>query len=170
MSHGIVWKYGDDVNTDVIFPGRFTYQIMTPEEMARHALEDLDPAFAAKVKPGDVIVAGKNFGCGSSREQAAACLKAAGVQAVVAKSFARIYFRNAINLGLAVLQSDEAVDALATGDPVDIDLARGEIRSARGIFRFRPLPESVLGIIAAGGLIEYTKTRLAENKIDEEKE
>ena len=112
MSHGNVWKYGDNVNTDVIFPGRYTYQIMTPEEMAEHAMEDLDPAFAAGVRPGDVIVAGKNFGCGSSREQAAACLKAAGVQAVVAKSFARIYFRNAINLGLAVLQSDEAVDAL----------------------------------------------------------
>jgi 3-isopropylmalate/(R)-2-methylmalate dehydratase small subunit len=170
MSHGIVWKYGDDVNTDVIFPGRYTYQIMTPEEMARHALEDLDPAFAAKVKPGDVIVAGKNFGCGSSREQAAACLKAAGVQAVVARSFARIYFRNAINLGLAVLQSDEAVDALDSGDHIDIDLGRGEIRSAKGTFRFRPLPESVLGIIAAGGLIEYTKAKLAENKVEEEKE
>jgi 3-isopropylmalate/(R)-2-methylmalate dehydratase small subunit len=170
MSHGIVWKYGDDVNTDVIFPGRYTYQIMTPEEMAGHAMEDLDSAFAAKVKPGDIIVAGRNFGCGSSREQAAACLRAAGVQAVVARSFARIYFRNAINLGLAVLQSDEAVDALTAGDHVDVDLARGEIRSARGTFRFRPLPESVLGIIAAGGLIEYTKAKLAEDKSEEEKE
>ena len=140
MSHGIVWKYGDNVNTDVIFPGRYTYQIMPPEEMAQHAMEDLDPGFAAKVKPGDVVVAGKNFGCGSSREQAAACLKAAGVQAVVAKSFARIYFRNAINLGLAVLQSDEAVDRLETGDHVDIDLARGEIRSAKGTFRFAAPP------------------------------
>jgi len=170
MSHGIVWKYGDNVNTDVIFPGRYTYQIMTPEEMARHAMEDLDPAFAAKVKPGDVVVAGKNFGCGSSREQAAACLKAAGVQAVVAKSFARIYFRNAINLGLAVLQSDEAVDRLETGDPVDIDLARGEIRSAKGTFSFAPLPASVLGIIAAGGLIEYTKNQLKEREMEEKQE
>jgi 3-isopropylmalate/(R)-2-methylmalate dehydratase small subunit len=170
MSHGIVWKYGDNVNTDVIFPGRYTYQMMTTEEMAKHAMEDLDPGFAARVKSGDVVVAGQNFGCGSSREQAAACLKAAGVQAVVAKSFARIYFRNAINLGLAVLQSDEAVDRLETGDPVDIDLARGEIRSAKGTFRFHPLPESVLGIIAAGGLIEYTKSQLAEAKIEEEKE
>ncbi|HPW17744.1 MAG TPA: 3-isopropylmalate dehydratase small subunit [Candidatus Aminicenantes bacterium] len=160
MSRGAVWKYGDDVNTDVIFPGRYTYQIMAPEEMARHALEDLDPAFAKGVKPGDVVVAGKNFGCGSSREQAAACLKAAGVQAVVAKSFARIYFRNAINLGLAVLQSEEAAGALDTGDAVDLDLARGEIRSAKGTFRFLPLPASVLGIIEAGGLIEYTKKRL----------
>jgi 3-isopropylmalate/(R)-2-methylmalate dehydratase small subunit len=160
MSHGTVWKYGDNVNTDVIFPGRYTYQIMPPEEMARHALEDLDPAFAKGVKPGDVVVAGKNFGCGSSREQAAASLKAAGVRAVVAKSFARIYFRNAINLGLAVLQSDEAADRLERGDAVDIDLARGEIRSNKGTFRFLPLPASVLGIIEAGGLIEYTKKKL----------
>ncbi len=164
MSHGTVWKFGDNVNTDVIFPGRYTYQIMTPEEMAPHAMEDLDPAFAKGVKPGDVIVAGKNFGCGSSREQAAACLKAAGVQAVVAKSFARIYFRNAINLGLPVLQSEEASDALETGDHVELDLARGEIRSAKGVFRFLPLPASVLGIIEAGGLIEYTKRKIAEEE------
>jgi 3-isopropylmalate/(R)-2-methylmalate dehydratase small subunit len=90
MSKGRVWKYGDNVNTDVLYPGRYTYQILAPEEMAKHALEDLDPEFAAGVRPGDVIVAGKNFGCGSSREQAAACLKYAGVQAVVARSFARI--------------------------------------------------------------------------------
>ncbi|OGD15728.1 MAG: 3-isopropylmalate dehydratase [Candidatus Aminicenantes bacterium RBG_16_66_30] len=164
MSHGIVWKYGDNVNTDVIFPGRYTYQIMPPEEMAKHAMEDLDPGFAAGVKPGDVILAGKNFGCGSSREQAAACLKAAGIQAVVAKSFARIYFRNAINLGLAVLQSEEAVDALESGDHVDVDLLRGEIRSAKGTFRFLPLPASVLGIIEAGGLIEYTKRKLEQEQ------
>ena len=170
MSHGIVWKYGDDVNTDVIFPGRYTYQIMTPDEMAKHAMEDIDPGFAAKVKPGDVIVAGKNFGCGSSREQAAACLKAAGVQAVVAKSFARIYFRNAINLGLALLQSEEAADRLETGDHVDIELARGEIISVKGTFRFKPLPASVLGIIQAGGLIEYTKIKLEEDEIEKEQE
>jgi 3-isopropylmalate/(R)-2-methylmalate dehydratase small subunit len=162
MSQGKVWKYGDNVNTDVIFPGRFTYQIMSPEEMAKHAMEDLDPGFAAGVKPGDIVLAGKNFGCGSSREQAAACLKAAGVQAVVARSFARIYFRNAINLGLAVLQCDEAVDALDTGDAVDVDFSRGEIRSARGTFRFLPLPDSVIGIIESGGLLEYTKAKLAK--------
>jgi 3-isopropylmalate/(R)-2-methylmalate dehydratase small subunit len=162
MSQGKVWKYGDNVNTDVIFPGRYTYQIMPPEEMARHAMEDLDPGFASGVRPGDVVVAGKNFGCGSSREQAASALKAAGVQAVVARSFARIYFRNAINLGLAVLQCDEAVDVLETGDSVEFDLARGEIRSAKGTFRFLPLPASVLGIIEAGGLIAYTKKKLTK--------
>ncbi len=160
MSRGKVWKYGDNVNTDVIFPGRYTYQIMPPEEMAAHAMEDLDPAFAAGVRPGDVVVAGKNFGCGSSREQAAACLKAAGVQAVVARSFARIYFRNAINLGLAVLQCDEAVDALEQGDKAEVDYAAGEIRSSKGTFPFLPLPDSVLGILEAGGLLEYTRKKL----------
>jgi 3-isopropylmalate/(R)-2-methylmalate dehydratase small subunit len=133
---------------------------MPPEEMARHALEDLDPAFAAGVKPGDVVVAGRNFGCGSSREQAAACLRAAGVQAVVAASFARIYFRNAINLGLAVLQCPEAVASLEAGDEIEIDHARGELRSSKGTFRFFPLPESVAGILEAGGLLEYTKAKL----------
>ncbi|MBN1940268.1 MAG: 3-isopropylmalate dehydratase small subunit [Candidatus Aminicenantes bacterium] len=160
MSTGRVWKYGDDVNTDVIFPGRHTYALMTPEEMAGHAMEDLDPEFAKAVKPGDVVVAGKNFGCGSSREQAAACLRAAGVKAVVAKSFARIYFRNAINLGLAVLQCEEAADVLSSGDPVDVDFSAGTITSGARVFKFFPLPESVIGIVQAGGLIEYTKKKL----------
>jgi 3-isopropylmalate/(R)-2-methylmalate dehydratase small subunit len=133
---------------------------MEPAEMAKHAMEDLDPEFARKVKPGDVIVAGKNFGCGSSREQAAACLRAAGVQAVVAKSFARIYFRNAINLGLAVLQCEEASNALQTGDEVEVDFGGGRVISGGRVFKFFPLPESVLGIIEAGGLIEYTKKKL----------
>jgi 3-isopropylmalate/(R)-2-methylmalate dehydratase small subunit len=164
MSEGRVWKYGDNVNTDVIFPGRYTYQLMEPAEMAKHALEDLDPEFAKNVKPGDVIVAGKNFGCGSSREQAAACLRAAGVQAVVAKSFARIYFRNAINLGLAVLQCEEASDALKMGDAIEIDFAGGKIVSEGRVFRFFPLPDSVIGIIEAGGLIEYTKKKLAASR------
>jgi 3-isopropylmalate/(R)-2-methylmalate dehydratase small subunit len=161
MSKGRVWKYGDDVNTDVIFPGRYTYQLMEQAEMAKHAMEDQDPEFAKNVKAGDVIVAGKNFGCGSSREQAAACLRAAGVQAVVAKSFARIYFRNAINLGLAVLQCEEASDALKAGDEAEIDFAGGRIISAGRVFKFFPLPDSVIGIIDAGGLIEYTKKKLA---------
>ncbi len=160
MNKGRVWKYGDSVNTDVIFPGRYTYKMMEPAEMAKHAMEDLDPDFAKNAKPGDVIVAGKNFGCGSSREQAAASLKAAGIQAVVAKSFARIYFRNAINLGLAVLQCAEASEALKTGDEVEIDLAGGKIIADDRVFEFFPLPQSVLGIIEAGGLIEYTKKKL----------
>jgi len=160
MKKGRVWKYGDSVNTDVIFPGKYTYSILDPEEMARHALEDLDPGFAQKVKPGDVIVAGRNFGCGSSREQAATCLKYAGVQAVVARSFARIFFRNAINQGLPVLQSEEAVDSIQDGEEIEIDFIRGKIKTARGDFTFLPFPESVMGILEAGGLIPYTKKKL----------
>jgi 3-isopropylmalate/(R)-2-methylmalate dehydratase small subunit len=164
MSKGKVWKYGDDINTDVIYAGKYTYQQMKPEEMASHALEDLDPEFAKDVRPGDVIVAGKNFGCGSSREQAAACLRAAGVQAVVAKSFARIYFRNAINLGLPVLQSEEASENLKSGDDVEIDFGGGKIISGEKVFKFPPLPDSVIGILEAGGLLEWTKKKLERAK------
>ncbi len=164
MSKGKVWKYGDDVNTDVIYAGKYTYQQMRPEEMASHALEDLDPEFAKDVRPGDVIVAGKNFGCGSSREQAAACLRAAGVQAVVAKSFARIYFRNAINLGLPVLKSEEASENLKSGDYVEIDFGGGKIISGEKVFKFPPLPDSVIGILEAGGLLEWTKKKLERAK------
>jgi 3-isopropylmalate/(R)-2-methylmalate dehydratase small subunit len=164
MSKGKVWKYGDDINTDVIYAGKYTYQQMKPEEMASHALEDLDPEFAKGVRPGDVIVAGKNFGCGSSREQAAACLRAAGVQAVVAKSFARIYFRNAINLGLPVLQSEEASENLKSGDDVEIDFGGGKIISGEKVFKFPPLPDSVIGILEAGGLLEWTKKKLERAK------
>jgi 3-isopropylmalate/(R)-2-methylmalate dehydratase small subunit len=164
MSKGKVWKYGDDVNTDVIYAGKYTYQQMKPEEMASHALEDLDPEFAKNARPGDVIVAGRNFGCGSSREQAAACLRAAGVQAVVAKSFARIYFRNAINLGLPVLQCEEASDVLQSGDDVEIDFAGGKIISGEKVFKFPPLPDSVTGILEAGGLLEWTKKKIERGK------
>ncbi len=157
---GKAWKYGDDVNTDVIFPGKYTYSVLEPEEMAAHALEDLDPAFAGKVRPGDVIVAGKNFGCGSSREQAATCLKYAGVQAVIAKSFARIFFRNAVNQGLPVIQSPEAVDKIAEGAEVAVDFQGGQILSEGRTFSFPPLPELVLGILEAGGLIPFTKKKL----------
>ena len=161
MRKGRVWKYGDNINTDVIFPGKYTYSILDPEEMARYALEDLDPEFAEKVKPGDVVVAGKNFGCGSSREQAATCLKYAGLQAVLAKSFARIFFRNAINQGLPVLQSGEAVNNIENGEEIEIDFLKGKIKSKKGLFNFPPFPDSVLGILEAGGLIPYIKKKLA---------
>ena len=157
---GKVWKYGDDVNTDALFPGKYTYTVTDAEEMGRHALEDLDPAFSAQVQPGDVIVAGKNFGCGSSREQAVTCLKARHIGAVIAKSFARIYYRNCINTALPALTCAAAVEALARGDEVEIDLEAGEIRGDKGTFSFPPLPEAVLGIFEAGGLIPYTRRRL----------
>jgi len=167
---GKVWKYGDDVNTDVIFPGKYTYTVSDPAEMGEHALEDLDPEFRAQVQPGDVIVAGKNFGCGSSREQAVTCLVAKGVGAVIARSFARIYYRNCINNALPAITCPEAVDALEHGDEVEVDLEEGEIRlarsetsqsiSAKDTFTFPPLPEAVMGIFEAGGLIPYTRKRL----------
>ncbi len=164
MKKGRVWKYGDDVNTDVIFPGKYTYSVLEPEEMAKHALEDLDPEFAQKAKQGDVIVAGRNFGCGSSREQAATCLKYVGIQAVIARSFARIFFRNAINQGLPVLQSEEAVDNIETGEEIEIDFVSGNIKTEKGVCAFSPFPESVLGILKEGGLIPYTRKKLEGKK------
>jgi len=158
---GRVWKYGDDVNTDVIFPGRYTYSITDPQEMAQHALEDLDPEFSKKVKPGDFIVAGKNFGCGSSREQAATCIKYAGVRAIVAKSFSRLFFRNAINNALPLIQCPDAVEAIEPGEEIEVDFQRGDLRCRAGVFRFPPLPDFVLGIMQAGGLIPYVKQQLA---------
>ncbi len=157
---GRIWKYGDDVNTDVIFPGKYTYTLSDPQEMAKVALEDLDPEFAQKVQPGDIIVGGKNFGCGSSREQAAACLVYAGVGAVIAKSFARIFFRNCINYGLPALTSSAAVESVTPGEEIKIDTDAGQVHSQSGIFTFPPLPPEIVGIFDAGGLIPYTKKKL----------
>lgn len=159
---GKVWKYGDDVNTDVIFPGKYTYTVNDPNEMAKHALENLDPNFASNVQENDIVVAGKNFGCGSSREQAATCLKYARVGAVVGKSFSRLYFRNAINTGLPIVQCPEAVDQIESGETVHIDFEKGELRCKAGVFRFPPMPEFVMGIMRDGGLIPHTKKRLAK--------
>ncbi len=156
---GRAWKYGDNVNTDVIFPGKYTYTLKTPAEWAQHALEDLDPTFAANVQPGDMIVAGRNWGCGSSREQAVGCLKAAGVQVIVAASFARIYFRNAVNNGLLPIACPEAVAAIQPGETVGIDLDHCLVLCAAGAFPFPPLSDSLRAIIAAGGLIPMLKTR-----------
>ena len=158
---GRVWKYGDDVNTDVIFPGKYTYTVTEPAEIASHALEDLDPTFARNVQPGDVVIGGRNWGCGSSREQSATSLKYAGVGAVIAVSFARIFYRNALNNGLPALTCAAAVEALQHGDEIVVDLGAHVIHSARGHFDFPPLSPSVHGIVAAGGLIPYLKARLA---------
>jgi 3-isopropylmalate/(R)-2-methylmalate dehydratase small subunit len=157
---GRIWKFGDDINTDIIFPGKYTYTISDSTEMAQHAMEDADPRFAKEVKPGDLIVAGKNFGCGSSREQAATCLKAAGVGAVVAKSFARIYFRNAINLGLPIIQCPEVVDHVELGDELTIEFSKGIVTHEGVQYRFQPLPESVMAILESGGLIPYVRKKL----------
>ncbi len=157
---GRVWKYGDGINTDVIFPGKYTYTVSDPAEMAQYAMEDLDPRFAGEVRPGDIVVGGSNFGCGSSREQAVTCLKMAGVGAIIGKSFARIYYRNCINNALPALLSAEAVDAIQDGQEVEIDLEAGEIRCAAGAFSFPPLPEMAMEMMAAGGLIPYTRKKL----------
>ena len=162
MIEGRVWKYGDDVNTDVIFPGKYTYQPMEPAEMAQHAMEDLDPTFAGEVQTGDVIVGGKNFGCGSSREQAATCLKAAGVTAVVAKSFSRIFFRNAINNGLPVIELQQGIDAMNKGDTVSIDFGSGIVRHEGNEYHFPALPKEVLAILEDGGLIPHVKKVLGK--------
>ena len=156
---GRVWKYGDDVNTDVIFPGKYTYSITDPAEMARHALEDLDPDFVANVQRGDIIVAGKNWGCGSSREQAVICLKQAGVGAIVARSFARIFFRNSINHALPIVACD-AVDSVESGEEVTIDFTAGTVTTPRGEYTFPPYSPEVLEILEDGGLIPHARKEL----------
>ena len=160
LLRGRVWKYGDDINTDVLFPGKYTYTVTDPKEQARHALEDLDPSFADKVQPGDIIVAGKNFGNGSSREQAVGCLKYSGVTAVIAKSFGRIYFRNAVNNGLVPIVCVPAVDAIQNGETIQVDLDAHTIQCAAGTFEFPALSQSLLTIIETGGLIPMLRKKL----------
>jgi 3-isopropylmalate/(R)-2-methylmalate dehydratase small subunit len=163
MIKGKVWKYGDDVNTDVIFAGKYTYTVTDRNEMAKHAFEDLDPEFAKNVKPGDIIVAGKNFGCGSSREQAVIALKMAGVAAIIAPSFARIYYRNAINEGLPLLENKEVPQYIQGGDEISVDFEKGKIVAKDGkVFDFPPLPPQVIGIVEDGGLIPHLKKKLAK--------
>ncbi len=157
---GRVWKYGDGVNTDVIFPGKYTYTLKEPAEIAAHALEDLDPAFVEGVKPGDIIVAGRNWGNGSSREQAVTCLKHVGVAAVVARSFARIYYRNAINAGLLLLTCPEAVEAARAGDEMEIDLPASRVRLNGQDYAFPPLSPTALSILEAGGLVPFLQIKL----------
>jgi 3-isopropylmalate/(R)-2-methylmalate dehydratase small subunit len=165
---GRCWVYGDDVNTDVIFPGKYTYTLTNLNDFAAHALEDLDPDFARQVQPGDIIVGGKNFGCGSSREQAAVCIKLAGVRAIVAKSFARIFFRNCVNNGVLPIVCPEAVDVIRKGDTITVSLKEGVIRVASvnsvdttdTSYAFPPLSPSVMAIIDAGGLIPMLRRKL----------
>jgi 3-isopropylmalate dehydratase small subunit len=159
---GRVHRYGDNVNTDVIIPARYL-NTSSVDELAAHCLEDLDPGFVSAVKPGDIIVAGANFGCGSSREHAPLAIKGAGVSCVIAAGFARIFFRNAINVGLPVLVSAEAAAGAQPGDELTVDLAEGRIANlTRGeAYRAEPFPDFLTEIIAAGGLVEYTRRRLS---------
>jgi 3-isopropylmalate/(R)-2-methylmalate dehydratase small subunit len=161
---GKVWKYGDDISTDLIFPGRFTYILMGEEEMAGHALEDLDESFQKNAKPGDIIVAGKNWGCGSSREQAVKAVKARGIRAIVGKSFARIYFRNSLNEGLPVIVCPEAVDAIENGGAVTIDFETNTIITEKGKFTFGKYPDYIQGMVDMGGLIPFVKAQLKKQE------
>ncbi|MCU0512981.1 MAG: 3-isopropylmalate dehydratase [Anaerolineae bacterium] len=154
-----VHVYGDSVNTDVIFPGKYTYTLRTPAEIAAHALEDLDPEFVRRVQPGDVIVAGRNWGMGSSREQAVTTLKYCGVTTLIAASFGGIFFRNCINQGVHPIVCAGLAERLATGDSIGLDVAAGEIHAAGAIFRIPPLSPSVQAILDAGGLVPMLRGR-----------
>jgi len=161
MLKGKVHKYGANVDTDAIIPARYL-NISEPAELAKHCMEGIDKDFVNKVKPGDIIVATTNFGSGSSREHAPLAIKAAGISCVIAKSFARIFFRNAINIGLPLLECDEAVDKTKAGDMLEVDLSSGKIKNLTKDMTFvaKPYPDFMSKLISAGGLIEYTKKRL----------
>jgi 3-isopropylmalate/(R)-2-methylmalate dehydratase small subunit len=159
-----VWRYGDNINTDMLFPGKYTYTCSTPGEIKPHLLEDLDPSFANLVKEGDIIMAGKNFGCGSSREQPVVGLKAVGIKAVIAESYARIFYRSSINQGLMLIECPEAVKAYSDGDDISLDLERGKISISEKKFSFPKLSKEILAISKAGGLLEYTRKKLKKNK------
>lgn len=158
---GTAFKYGRDIDTDVIIPARYLNS-SDPEHLAAHCLEDLDTTFVERVQPGDIIVAEENFGCGSSREHAPIAIKAAGVSVVIAKSFARIFFRNAINIGLPIMECPEAVDAIQAGDTVKVDADTGRIQdlTTGQEFQAQPFPPFLQEIISAGGLINRTREKL----------
>ncbi len=156
---GKAWKFGDDISTDHITPGRYYHLRSNMPELAKHVMEDADPEFPKKMETGDFIVAGKNFGMGSSREHAPLAIKIAGVSAVIAKSFARIFYRNAINVGLPVLIAD--TDRIDTGDELEVDLSAGLIKNiTKGVeIASTPLPEVMISILNEGGLVEYVRER-----------
>jgi len=160
---GKAWKYGDDVDTDAVIPARYL-NTSDPAELAKHCMEDIDTSFAAKVARGDFIVAGKNFGCGSSREHAPISIRAAGVSAVIARSFARIFSRNSFNMGLPILEAPEAVDEIAAGDLLAVDMGAGGLRNeTKGKeYRLTPIPPFMQELVAAGGLMNYMTKRKRE--------
>lgn len=160
---GRVWMFGDDIDTDIIIPGR--YLVLTDEnELAKHAMEGLNPEFYSKTQGGDIIMAGKNFGCGSSREHAPIALKVAGISAVVAESFARIFYRNAINVGLPLLESEKISPSFNEGDDIELDMDKGVLKNERTgeEYEVKKLPEFMLEILNNGGLIPYLREKLKE--------
>jgi 3-isopropylmalate/(R)-2-methylmalate dehydratase small subunit len=163
---GSVWKFGDNIDTDVIIPARYLNTSDT-QELAAHCMEDYDRDFVKKIKEGDIIVAGENFGCGSSREHAPIAIKAAGISCIIAKSFARIFYRNAINIGLLIFESSETFEYSQQGDILEVDTEKGIIKnlSNNKKFQISPLPEFIQNIIAAKGLVEYTKKEVERRKL-----
>jgi len=153
---GKVWKFGKNIDTDVIIPARYL-NTSDPAELAKHCMEDADPDFSKKIKPGDIIVAGKNFGCGSSREHAPIALKAAGIGCIIAPSFARIFYRNAFNMGLPIFECDETSGVLKQGDDLEVDADTGEIRNLTtgDVFKAQPIPPFMQELISDGGLIPH---------------
>jgi 3-isopropylmalate/(R)-2-methylmalate dehydratase small subunit len=159
-----VWRYKDNIDTDMLFPGKYVYTCSTVEEIKPHLLEDLDPLFAKSVKEGDIIIAGKNFGCGSSREQPVVGLKAVGIKAVIAESFARIFYRAAINQGLILIECPDAVKAYSENDKIQLDLDAGKIVVGDKSFSFPKLPKEIIAIRDAGGLLAYTRSKLKNKR------
>jgi 3-isopropylmalate/(R)-2-methylmalate dehydratase small subunit len=166
--NGKVWKYGDNIDTDAIIPARYL-NMSTAEELAMHCMEDVDTSYAVQVKPGDIIVGGENFGCGSSREHAPLAIKGSGASCVIAKSFARIFYRNSINIGLPILACPKAVQDIEKGDHLSVDLTVGLITNLRSgnTYTTTPFPDFIMDIIRAGGLIPFTKERLKSNNISQ---
>ncbi len=161
MIKGKAWKFGNHVDTDVIIPARYL-NTSDPAELARHCMEDADPEFASRVQPGDIIVAGENFGCGSSREHAPIAIKAAGVACVVAKSFARIFYRNAFNMGLPIVECPQGVNMIQEGDEIEVDLKQGAVinLNRHEEYPFTPIPPFMQDLLLKGGLLEYVKERI----------
>jgi len=157
-----IWRYGDNIDTDLLFPGKHVYTCSTPEDIKPHLLENLDSSFSRNVKEDDIIIAGKNFGCGSSREQPVVGLKSIGIKAIIAKSFARIFYRASINQGLILIECPEAVDVYTEGDNVEIDIDAGKIKVGEKTFLFPKLPKEIIAIRDSGGLLEYTRNKLAK--------
>ena len=157
---GRAWKYGDDVDTDVIIPARYL-NTSDPAELAKHCMEDIDAEYASKVARGDFIVAGKNFGCGSSREHAPISIKASGASAVIARSFARIFYRNSFNMGLPIFEAPQAVDEIGKGDLLSVDMEKGILRNEtrKKEYRIVPVPPFMQELVAAGGLLNYVASR-----------
>ena len=155
-----IYKYKDNVDTDVIIPARYLNSF-EGKELASHAMVDIDPEFAKKVKPGDMIVANKNFGCGSSREHAPLCLKTAGIKCVIAKSFARIFYRNSINIGFPIMECEEAADKIEKGDEVEVDFSTGVItnKTKNETYQSQPFPEFLQKMIDADGLVNYVNSK-----------